>query len=74
MLKQKVLVLAMILLVVTGLQTDFFSCIVYADEEDFREFDELDFGYASVDSLINETENDLEANANWIAAWTLQDN
>ena len=36
MLKQKVLVLAMILLVVTGLQTDFFSCIVYADEEDFE--------------------------------------
>lgn len=43
----------------------------YADEEDFKEFDNLDYGNASVDSLINETEDDLEANANWIAAWTL---
>lgn len=46
----------------------------YADEEDFKEFDNLDYGNASVDSLINETEDDLEANANWIAAWTLQNN
>lgn len=46
----------------------------YTDEEDFKELDELDFGTSSFDRVWNEQEHDLDANAKWIASWTLQVN